>query len=295
MNIFSISFPFTVNIITFMRDAVLTSLAADTSVMYQEAEEGVCYINGEYYSAIYVRECVSPFSIAQYEGWEGQEDDIDLVKSSKEVMQGSDETYLALKDWLAAHDTTTQEAFDVIDAAIDVDNFIEYYAIELYAGLPDTVNVKRYRNQNADGKWRWVLYDVDRALRVNDIDSFDLMARGTNGAVFTACMSNPIFQDRFIAYFNQALATTLSSRNVTEMVQAQRPRILPVLPDFWEKVGMTEKQYNAAYNSLLRAIDERPSIVLRHCQNWLKLSDDDMQRLFPDALAAIEAWQAEKN
>ncbi|MBR3504938.1 MAG: lamin tail domain-containing protein [Clostridia bacterium] len=276
---------------TFMRDAVLTSLAADTSVLYQEAEEGVCYINGEYYSAVYVRENVSAWSIARAMGWEGQEEDIDLVKSSKEVMQGSDDTYLALKDWLAAHDTTTQEAFDVIDAAIDVDNFAEYIALQVYLGPPDTVNVKRFRNQNTDGKWRWVLYDVDRALR-DDVDGFALLAQGTNSALFKACMSNPLFQERFFDCLNRLLATTLSSGHVTALAQAQYGRIRPVLPAFWEKTGMTEKKYEAAYKGLLKMISGRPAKVIENCRDWLKLTDDDMRRLLPDAFAAIEAWEA---
>ena len=277
----------------FMRDAVLTSLAADTSVMYQEAEEGVCYINGEYYSAIYVRENVSAFSIARFMGWEGMEEDIDLVKSGKEVMQGSDSTYLALKDWLSTHDVTTQEAFDVIDAAIDVDNFIEYVAMQVYLGPPDTVNVKRYRNQNADGKWRWVIYDVDRALR-DDIDGFALLAQGTNGVLFTACMQNPVFQDRFLTYFNQAMATTLSSEHVSALARAQYERIHPVLPDYWAKVGMTEKQYEAAYRGLLKMIDERPAKVLQNCADWLNLTQEEARRRLSDAYAAIEAWNAGK-
>ena len=275
---------------TFMRDAVLTSLAADTSVIYQEAEEGVCYINGEYYSAIYVRENVSAFSIARQRGWLDQEEDIDLVKSGRDVMQGSDDTYIALKEWLSTHDTTTQEAFDVIDAAIDVDNFIEYVALQVYLGPPDTVNVKRYRNQNTDGKWRWVLYDVDRALR-DDIDGFALLAQGTNSVLFKACMSNPIFQERFLTYFNRAMATTLSSANVTAKVRAQYERIHPALPAYWEKTGMTEKKYEAAYQGLLKTIERRPAKVLKNCADWLGLSDEEMRRRFPDALAAIENGQ----
>ena len=274
----------------FMRDVVLTSLAADTSVLYQEAEEGVCYINGVYYSAVYVRENVSAYSIARRMGWEGQEEDIDLVKSGHEVMQGSDDTYAALRDWLSTHDTATQEAFDMIDGAIDVDNFAEYCALQVYLGLPDTVNVKRFRNQNTDGKWRWVLYDVDRALR-DDIDGFALMAQGTNGVLFTACMSNPLFQERFLACLDRLLSSTLSSENVTALVNAQYERIRPVLPDYWARTGMTEKQYAAALKGLLKTVSERPAKVLNHCAAWLNLTEAELRAALPDAFAAIEAWQ----
>ena len=66
------------------------------------------YLNGEYYSAMYVRENVSPFSLARREGWSGQEDALDLVKAGNQVMQGSDDTYIELKEWLKTHDAASQ-------------------------------------------------------------------------------------------------------------------------------------------------------------------------------------------
>ena len=117
-----------------MRDSVLTTLAEDTSVMYQETEVCVLYINGEYYSMMYLRERINTHSICQFEGWEGQEDDLDLVKANNNVMQGSNDTYQALIDWIKANKDklNTQEAYERIDATIDLQNYIEYMACLLY-------------------------------------------------------------------------------------------------------------------------------------------------------------------
>ena len=272
----------------FMRDAVLTSMAADTSVMYMEAEECIVYLNGEYYSAMYIRENISPFSLARREGWDGQEDAVDLVKSGSEVKQGSNETYAALKDWLSSHDTATREAYEVIDSAVDIDNFLEYAALQIVIGPPDTVNVKRYRNPLRDGKWRWVLYDVDRGMREN-IDGFKLLAQGTNGVLFQACMNNPDIRDRFLDKLNDALTTYLSSEHMSDAVSAQFQRLKPLLPQYLQTVGVSQDTYAARVRSLVSMINRRPKQVLVACANYLNLSEDFMRQRFASALEKMGA------
>ena len=280
---------------TFMRDVLLTGQAACTDVMYMEAVECICYLNGEYYSLMYIRENVSPFSLARREGWAGQEDALDLVKSGYEVKQGSNDSYLALKAWLDGNDNTTQEAFDRIAAGVDIDNFIDFITMQVVYCPPDTVNVKRYRNPNADGKWRWVIYDLDRAMRSGGeiTDGFELMNQGTNAQLFRAFMANPALRDRFLDNLNEALATYLSSRSLTDAARAQFERIRPLLPDYFAMMGLSEKTYADAMKSLLSSIQSRPERVLGQCAAWLNLSQEEMDRRFADACAEIEAFKQE--
>lgn len=274
---------------TFMRDAVLTSLAADTGVLYQEAEECLVYLNGEYYSAGYVRENISAFEICRHRGWEGMEDDLDIVKGQKTVLQGSNSSFAALCDYLSSHDNTTREAYDRIDAIVDIDNYIEFITLELVLATPDTINVKRYRNPKDDGKWRWVLYDVDRALRV-DVDTFKLYEGGSSSVLFKAFMQNPLLRERFLAYFDKALATTLSSQNMLDKVEAQKNKLLPILPDYLANLGLTTSLYQSRYKGLVKVIGARPAQVLRRLQNYFGFSSEEMFRRFPNAVDAMNEY-----
>ena len=278
---------------TFMRDVVMTNLAENTSVMYMEAMECIVYLNGEYYSAMYIRENISPFSLARREGWDGQADALDLVKSGYEVKQGSNDSYLALKAYLDGNDNTTQEAYDRIVHDVDIDNFIEYATLYVVFSPPDTVNVKRYRNPDADGKWRWVLYDVDRGLRggSSSDSGFKLMAQGTNAQLFRAVMSNEALRERFLDNLNKALSTYLSSASMTEAVREQFERVKPLLPDYLANLGVSQSKYKSNLNNLLFNIKTRPALTLQHCAEFLHLSDEEMRRRFAEAYAAIEAFE----
>ncbi|MBR3273659.1 MAG: lamin tail domain-containing protein [Clostridia bacterium] len=278
---------------TFMRDVVLTRQAANTGVMYMEAEEGVVYLNGEYYSAMYVRENISAFSLARREGWDGQEAALDLVKSGQEVKQGSNASYAALRAWLDTHDNNTQEAYERIAAEVDIDNFIEFATFTCVYSPPDTVNVKRYRNLNADGRWRWVLYDLDRGLRDgnNSVNGFELMAQGTNAQLFNAVMANDALREKFLDNLNLALSTYLSSASMARAVQAQYARIKPLLPDYLEKVGVTQSRFGTNMKNLMSNVRSRPARVLRQCAEYLGMGEDEVRARFPEAVAAIEAYR----
>ena len=92
---------------TRFRDALLQRLAEGTSVDYQETEFGVLYIDGQYWGHYNLRERICKSNICQFEGWEGDEDDIDLIKANSNVMQGSNETMVQLLDYVKSHNMNT--------------------------------------------------------------------------------------------------------------------------------------------------------------------------------------------
>ena len=280
---------------TRMRDSVLTSLAADTSVYYQETEICVVYINGQYWGQYYIREHITAYSICQFEGWEGQEDDIDLIKANSTVFQGSNATFEELLNWVKTNNTNTDEAYQHIASVIDIQNYIEYMAIEIYTGNTDTLNVKRYRNALDDGLWRWVLYDLDWALTV-DTDSLNRwltpggMGNGkrTDNTLFIACMKNDTFRDQFLTYFGQKLATDFSTENILAMFEARYYELKPELPAQLARWGETESSYQAALKELIDYVKQRPTLILQRAQATFGFSDAEMMRYFGDARAKIE-------
>ena len=281
---------------TRMRDSVLQSLASDTSVMYQETEVCVLYLNGEYWGQYYLRERVSKYSICQFEGWEGQEDDIDLIKANSREMQGSNDTFAEMLEWVKKADPTSDEFYDYIDERIDIQNYIEYMSLEIFTGNGDTLNVKRYRNGNADGKWRWVLFDLDWAFYV-DTDSINRwltpggMGTGkrTDNTLFIACMKNPRFRDEFLTYFGDRMTTVFTTENVLSKFEARYEVLQPLLPQQLERWGQSEENYTACLKSLIEYAQSRPAKLIGYFQGteYLNLTDEETEKYFGKALEII--------
>ncbi len=279
---------------TRMRDAVLQQLAVGTGLMYQEYEIGVLYLNGRYWGQYNLRERVNPESICQWEGWEGDEDALDLIRGNDTVMRGSDATMQALIDWLKTHDLNSDEAYAAIDAAIDIDNFIAYMAIEMYTGNTDTLNMKRYRNSRRDGKWRWVLFDLDCGFDI-DTDSVSRwldpegMGRGknTDNRLFVACMRNARFRERFLSYLGAQMATTFAPEHVLGLIEGFYDVVKAITPDHLARWNLEESDYREQMEYLIsyaRTRPERMLYFLKTAEN-LHLTREEMERWFGEALS----------
>ena len=285
---------------SFMRDTVLSSLMKDSSLMYQKYEIAIVYLDGQYYTLCYIRERINKHSVCQFEGWEGMEDDVDLVVGNSSVKQGSNASFAALLDWVKSNDTSTDAAYAYLDSQIDIRNYIEYMTIEIFTGNTDTLNVRRYRNAKADGKWHWALYDLDWAF-FNDTDSIGNWltpggtgaGRRTDNTLFIACMKNPRFREEFLTYFGEKMATDFTTENVVSKFEERYARIEGVLPQYLDRWGIS---LNAGIKKVVTYAQERPAKILAYFRDAFRFSDAEMEKYFGAAIEKIrESASGEAN
>lgn len=278
---------------TRMRDSILSGLAAGTSVMYQETEICVLYLDGKYWGQYYLRERINTASICQFEGWEGDEDKLDLVKANTNVMQGSNETFEKLVAWAKKTNTNTDEAYAIIDSQIDIQNYIEYMAIQMYTGNTDTLNVKRYRNSNADGKWRWVIFDLDWAMNEDTNSVRRWLTSGgmgagnrTDNSLFIACMKNDKFKDQFLMHLGERMSDEFTAEGMLAKFEARYRQLEPLLADQFAKWGPSESRYTSQMNHLIEYTKERPYRMLQFLKyaEALNLSQAQMEHYFGGAM-----------
>ncbi len=281
---------------TRFRDALLQRLVEGGSVDYQETEIGVLYIDGQYWGHYNLRERICKSNICQFEGWEGDEDDIDLIKANSNVMQGSNETMEQLLAWVKSHDMNTDEAYQVLDSAIDIENYIEYMAVQMYTGNTDTLNVKRYRNPKTDGKWRWVLFDLDWAFYTDTNSPKRWLTPGgmgnnlrTDNSLFIACMKNATFADRFLTYLGEKMATTYSAENIKRMTEEFYNAIEPLMPEHYARWEFTESEHKSQIRKFIRYAEARPGRMLQFLKYnpYLPLSKAQFEQYFGDVMSQL--------
>jgi len=225
------------------------------------------------------------------------EDEIDLIKANTLVNQGSNDTFETLRQWVRNNDTSTDEAYELIDSQIDIQNFIEYMSLQIFVGNTDTLNVRRYRCDETDGKWRWALYDLDWAF-FNDTDSIGKWltpggtgaGRATDNSLFIGCMKNPTFREQFLVHFGQQMATTFCTENVVAKFDEQQARLAPMIEPYKEQWNYTLYGIKKVYSYA----EERPAKILKYFKNALDLSDADMQKYFGEAIEKIEEYESRK-
>ena len=288
---------------THLRDSLLSRLAEDTSVMYMEAEPCLVYINGEYWGIYYIRDRINAYGVCQFEGWEGQEDAIDLVAGNESVRRGSDKTFKDLLDYVRETDPNDPGFYDRVSQTIDVQNYIEYISLEMFVGNGDTMNVKRYRNGNADGRWRWCLYDLDYGFYVDTNSINRWMTPGgmgvkqaTDNTLFVACMHNDRFRDQFLTWFGQQLATTFSTAHLLELVEEWRAMLDPLMDEQLARWGQTRADWDAEMAEFIEYARTRPAKLMGYFMGqgttsdvYFSLTEAEMEHYFGAARDAAMA------
>lgn len=180
----------------FIRDSLLQQLARDAGFpcAYEDHPAAV-YLNGKYYGFYWIREPFSDGYMRElYGDYDGEFIKLSVNDYTQTAEPEEDETsQAALKPYEEEYQKIYQtycnanlqddDTYEALNRIIDVDNYLQYYAIELYIGNKDWPynNIKVYRYVNPDSKYRsGSVFDGRYRYLLNDTDySFGLVSDST--------------------------------------------------------------------------------------------------------------------
>ena len=129
------------------------------------------YINGIYQGVYSIHQRIdekwlkSEFGVQKpilVSGWNGQ------------TKLGVDSGFIALINFVTDHDLSDSLHYAKVAKQIDMSNFIDYQIFEQFIANRDWPkgNVKCWRNDDAESKWRWIFFDGDAGLRFLNYNPF---------------------------------------------------------------------------------------------------------------------------
>ena len=122
------------------------------------------YVNGKFKGVLNLREPNNDKFV--YANWGYDDEEIDMFENDK-FKNGNDEAYQRLVA-LSEH-INDEGVYDEVKTLLDIDEFTNYMAAELFIGNDDwpNNNVKAYRSQH-DGRFRFVCFDLDYSFNIWD-------------------------------------------------------------------------------------------------------------------------------
>ncbi len=281
-------------------------------VIHQAWKPVAVYINGVYWGHMDLRERVDRFFVAQHEGLPLEEaDNMDLLVAGGSVEWGSNVEYRAMIKKLKASDPAKNAADRAyLDANIDVENHLEYMALEMFFGNSDIGNTRFYRLHGTDPetgkpyKWKWILYDVDYGLWQADFNSpwSYTKAKGmgqqyVDNTIFLTVLKVPEYKEMFL----KKLGDILQTFNSDFMLEILDECLAELHPDtelklhfnrwseYHDKMVLSEwpTNYTSAYaywerhvTRLKNVIKKRPYVLWGMVREQFKLSDAQMESYF---------------
>ena len=188
-----------------LRDYMIHAMSDDADVADQEFCPCALFLDGEYWGVYWLCTRFKPDYLNQVYGV--KKDNIVSIKMGKvEIGQDEDlKLYEDMVSFIADNDMRSPEAYARAGELIDLQACIDYYAVEVYVASTDwpTNNFALWRSRHeasnaySDGRWRWMLFDLDHTTRVANAEE-DTLRRACNlDALLASLMQNEDFSRRF--------------------------------------------------------------------------------------------------
>lgn len=217
-----------------IRDMLMARLTEGRAFATMHYIPCAMFLDGEYWGVYWLTEKYDDAYLSYY--YHVKKNNVIMIKSTTlaEGNEEDNELYVEqILKYMVNTDMKDEGNYQYACELIDMQSYIDYYASEIYIGRyndwPNTneglwrVREKDEDNIYSDGKWRWMLFDVNSgALSSNLIDSNTIASarlRSRHSEVFNNLCQNPDFQKQFVITFMDLANTTFARERVDAIVQ----------------------------------------------------------------------------
>ena len=150
---------------TMFRDGMTQTLVANRfDVDRQCYKPSTVFINGRYWGIHNIRERTNSHFIET--NHDIDEDNIDLLgcKYGRDyVIEGDMDQYNQLINFIESNDISLPENINYIKTQVDINELLNYQILQIYASNGDWPqnNYKLWKPKSGNGKWRWIIHDMD--------------------------------------------------------------------------------------------------------------------------------------
>ncbi|AOV08758.1 CotH kinase family protein [Sporosarcina ureilytica] len=294
---------------TMMRDGLMHELVKDRGIDVQAYKPAIVLLNGEYWGIHNIREKFSEDYIDIK--YNVKNSDLVMMSVAKKaekrfVMDAGKEKdrlhYVNMLDYIRSNDMTQLKHVEYVDTQMDINNFLEYVAYEVYYGNTDSfsnnMTVWRKRTDyvpNAplghDGRWRWMLFDLDWGMGYGLLGAEgdpitynmleDMLSDKESVELFRLLMENQALKDRFAGIMLSLLNENFKPEHVHDKIDELAAKIRPEMPHMierWENIESIEV-WEDNIELLHRFADERPTLIRKHLKETFGYTDDELENI----------------
>lgn len=240
---------------TMFREETAQSLVEQgMHVDHQAYRPSILFLNGKYWGIHNIREKLDDNYIAAHFGT--NKNAIDLIEFSKNVKAnfGDATAYNDLFSFLTNNNISETSNYNYLESIVDIDEYIDYEIAQIFSANGDWPgsNTKLWREKSLNGKWRWMLYDLDFTFGGNGNGQYFsntlALATAPNGTdwpnppwatlMLRKLLENDNFKNEFIQRFAVHMNTTYEPTHVISVIDSIGGGIASEIPRHkqrWEK------------------------------------------------------------
>lgn len=251
---------------TIVKNEWLQNLALEFSeaLPTQRSKQCVLYINGQYSGLYVLMEKLNEQFYASHYGV-----DKDSVTVIKAPVSADSSFAREVLGFVRSNDLRTQEAYERFCEIVDIDSLIDWMIVEGYSANEDIhiSNLRYCRSDQDDGKWRFMLYDMDSTMVSAGYTFKNVLSPNTNpcSEFIMPLMKNEAFRDRFLSRANEALSTVFSNENALAELDRLAALIDVEVARDYERFNMSKALWLDSVETLRQRILEKDWAA--YCKN----------------------------
>ena len=274
-------------------DAVLTrTLKGQMDIDMQEYRPVVVYINGTYYGLFNLRQKLNADYIESV--YDIDKDEVDLMKYTR-AKRGNTSEYNNLVNYINSHDPINTEVYEYLKEQIDMQELVNYLITEAYYGNTDLGNIAYWKAN--DGKWRWMLYDLDWSMWNSNLNmSYPVINTRIPAVTYLYSLfeisrklyRNSEFKDLYLKTLSYHLKNTFTPERMNSIVDELSKEIENEMPYHIEKWGNSYSNLSSMnrwknnLSNFKTMIENRYNYAVKNVKNEFHLSEEEYQKYFKD-------------
>ncbi|MFU8843955.1 MAG: CotH kinase family protein [Bacteroidales bacterium] len=259
--------------VTHFRDALMHDLISEgTHIDYQAYRPVVVFLNGAYWGVHNMREKIDRFYLNENFGV--HTDSVDLLRVNHKIMAGDYNRYMQDIDYIRNIPSVDPAVYDTLIQMVDIDNYTDYFIAEMYyvnADWPNH-NTKYWRERTPNGRWRYILNDVDFGLGLYSSPSVNELYRVLHGNIQWAynhvllrkLMPYQPYRQFFINRSADLFNTVLHPGRIVNRIEEFRDRLEPEMERHFEKWDGSVSNWETKVNQMISFVNLRRDYVWQH-------------------------------
>jgi len=150
-------------------------------------------------------------------------------------------------------------------------------------GDKDLANIRYFRSEEGDGKWRWCYFDLDWSFWIDDDRPLTSIVKGADrhGLILAAFKSEE-GRDLFLRRYAELMGTVLNEQTIISRIDAIADLIRSEMPRDRERWDYSMTRWENALENLRAYVRDgvRDRRVLDDLKSYFSLSDDEMTHYF---------------
>ena len=256
----------------------------------QKSRPAIMFLNGEYWGIHTIRERIDNLYLKAL--YNVDENNLDLRKiiwdGPAELEEGDDVHYNNMFAFISNNDMSVPTNYAQVKEMLEPESFIDYEIAEIFIGNIDWPqnNVRLWRTRTIytpdapfgkDGRWRWILFDTDRALgEVVNAANEDLsyQTNKPENLMFKKLLDNPAFRNQFINRYADLLNSSFKTSHSTLIFNNLKNQYAPEITSHiarWKNLTSLE-EWNTNCNIINTYLSQRPNEMITQLKSFFSIS-----------------------